>query len=182
MSTYFQLMDAYLGEGEAASRLGTCLAVAKRTMWRSCPPLVRFTAIGVEGSGHHVLERMDTSLCGGGNPAFHTCGGQYSFPSGLPWRQNADQAPLMPNCTNSFVRPYSKHVVLLRDPIDTAASALRRFWEYSSNDTFSREMEVHKAAWCAMSSCVEQLPCETMLILSYELLVAFPSAHIGPLA
>jgi len=88
----------------------------------------------------------------------------------------------MPDCHYLAVS-FSKHIVLLRDPIDAAASALRRFWRPQvEDDTLLREMDAQREGIRAISACVEHLPCESTLILSYELLLAFPDAHVAPLA
>jgi hypothetical protein len=165
-----------------------------------------FWTIGVEGAGHHMLMAMDTSLCPGSDSVFGGgCGGEWSFPFGMIWRAKDDRLPVNPSSPciihearkAAFIKqPTSKFIFLLRDPVDAAMSAMGRFWHarqlgdpayYHStrrfyNNTLMGELAATRLGWRKVAQCLDELPCDRSLILSYELLTLFPEAHAPRLA
>lgn len=194
MVNYFDLMRSYLG-GQSIStgvlHVQRCLMESEQRLWRACPSKSAFVTLGVEGSGHQMIHLLDSSLCGNmgynktvmGIVGYIGCGGQESFPKGFVWRSRGAEPLEMPQCHN-IEQAAPKYLVLLRDPVDTATSALGRFWDVEQHtvDNLARELRAHEQALCAMSKCSQSLPCERTLFLAYELLISFPEAHRLPLS
>ena len=173
-----------------------CLEAQARQPPRSLP-LGPFWTIGVEGSGHHLIEAMHPILCNGRGfrngstvavRGLKRCGGQSSFPSGSAWRQRAIISPdsKQKSCASLLAGGAdSKFIFVLRDPVDATISTLGRFWnhkEMRSNDTLIKELAAARMGWRHVAECLRALPCERSLILSYELLGLFPHAHAARLA
>ncbi len=255
---YFSLMDKLLqpptsptpGVAPFALR---ALRAAREDGWRGCRAGVPFLTVGLEGSGHHMLEGMDRSLCGGvsmrvayqeaarrrrgldahgpharldadgatasevarsnasapllSSPKRHVhgCGGQRSLPFAGAWRRNAsvgDVDGLSVDVLRLLPSPL-KFVLLLRDPVDSVASAMSRFWHCSRwrSDTPSREMGMALSSLLRMAEVADflgsdeasrlfgepaavgagaHMPCT--LVLSYEMLTRYPRLHAAPLA
>mmetsp|Transcript_6642 Transcript_6642/g.15402 ORF Transcript_6642/g.15402 Transcript_6642/m.15402 type:complete len:388 (-) Transcript_6642:204-1367(-) len=197
MADYYALMADYIRRDTPISR---CLEQRRR----GAPPLPlapdgSLISVGVEGSGHHLVEGINYSLCHSvpDRKGRSRCGLQQSFPSGWRWRASANVLPAeaMPvDCTPPPPAGVT-FLVLLRDPVDTFASAMGRHFqragqrptELSSgspavNDTFAKELEAHYEGWRRVSRCVQTIPCNRTWFLSYELLVKFPQAHAPTLA
>ena len=205
---YFRLAAAYWGSG---SRAATCLNEVRQHGW-SVEAKGAFVSLGLEGSGHHLVEQLSPSLCGHqhNRQYGYGCGGQYSYPfcgtcrwqSSIAWRinvtatvYNPDLASLAhtrrpyssPTAFPSFVgmklKPPGKFVVLVRDPVDTLSSALRRYWNATYEaDTLDRELTVFDESLHELSAQVDALPCSRTFFLAYELLTRFPQEHAAALA
>jgi len=146
-------------------------------------------SLGVEGSGHHTVERgFNDSFC-------HTdlarkrgvlggCGGQASFPEGVQWRMNASWPPS--RCMNASryctrqPPPETTFLVLLRAPVATFTSAVGRFLRQEKDDRLIAELEAHYQGWQQLDRCLQVLPCSRMWFLAYEPLLEAPRAH-GPM-
>ena len=122
-------------DASRGSRALVCLNESHANGWR-VPAQAAFVTLGLEGSGHHLLEQMRPSLCGnqkkcGGQLSFSYCGGCKDDPKHA-WRVFANASPANPDMA-SLVRQIApptsptagKFVVIVRDPLDAFCSALR---------------------------------------------------------
>uniref|UniRef100_A0A7S0NSV0 Sulfotransferase domain-containing protein n=1 Tax=Calcidiscus leptoporus TaxID=127549 RepID=A0A7S0NSV0_9EUKA len=189
MAEYYRLMADYV---PADSRVARCL----KSQQRATPPYPLsadgiLMAMGVEGSGHHVLERgINRSLCHAETSKYR-CGRQASFPAGFKWRKDStlDPAQFMPAKRYCTPRVPANHtfLVLLRNPVDTFSSAFGRFFPMAQyrqlgaaaeNDTLAHELDAHYQGWLEVATCTSKLPCNRMWFLAYELLFSAPRAHV----
>ena len=102
------------------------------------------------------------------------------MPFGSEWRKHDQTNPAIASCP-TFTNA-SKTLVLLRDPVDTMASTLSRFWRPSRVDTLMGELVAHLLGWRRFAECLKVLRCDSSLILSYELLSIFPDDHLSRIA
>ena len=138
---------------------GRCLRVQEAEGWAAKGASSSFKTAGVEGVGHHWLEGLDRSLCGGkrcgGQQSFSACGGCCKVSTtkdavayakapqrarrGHAWRCFSSDHPNYPKLSKT-----RHHVVLVRDVLATHESILRRFWKWDARpgggvDTLARE-------------------------------------------
>ena len=182
---YFALAGTYFRPG---SRAAQCVD-AQRAQPLALGGGSNFFTVGLEGSGHHLFETLDKSLCGG-----KPCGGQESYSvcgigcapfvnASLSWRVTPSATPIFPDAMGVKVaREYGdrqgvvKYIVLVRDPVDAFTSAARRFWQPNVVGSLQREFEVLNASMAVMDSQVQRLPCARTLFLGFEMI-----SRYGPL-
>lgn len=168
--------------------------------------------LGVEGTGHHMIETISPTMCkscpqsvciGKAQPrtSLSLCGGRASFPASHWHHKHMNHDELLQLdrklCDrllglNSASGRRAKFLVLLRDPLETLKSYLRRFWNGThvpsgpglklAPDPDMLLVEHYRLGWVHFDKCVRRVPCEHSLFLSYELLTAYPSWHMPPLA
>jgi len=193
---YAALMTAYFHSSRQPCRFASL-------DW-NLAPRSKFLTIGLEGSGHHLVEMMNRSLCGEHYltayeqtmerkkrldsrgyyrvPCFapHTCGQEEAFSMCGNWRfLGPDAAPIYPN-PRIYRSTFSKFVVLVRNPVDAFVSAIRRFYvpNFAEADTLGLEVQMWAEALIELQKQVEELPCDRTLFIAYELLVRFPAHHL----
>lgn len=152
----------------ANSSVLACLA--EQHEWQ---PASHFFIVGLEGSGHHLINSLGDEIAGPG------AGGRWSFPGGSKnsWRDTGE-----PGGNPRRVNPYKNYLILTRDPVDSLSSALNRFWHYSRSriDTLDTELGQLRLSLHAMNDFISRIPCERRFYLPYEFLVKEPhkSKHI----
>lgn len=156
---YFGMMRDYLSPH---SRALSCLKEQEES-GVDYPPLQPFLIVGLEGSGHHLINRLSPEIAG------DESGGRYSFPEGKVWRDK-DEIPEYPKKVSEDL----KHLILLRDPVDALTSALNRFWHYpkSNLDTLNHEINQLFYAFEMMENYVDQIPCRRRFYIPFEKLNA----------
>lgn len=170
---YFDLATKYWGAN--SGRASECLQYTRQYGWTFTGPSL--FNVGLEGSGHHMMLEMDSSLPPqghGGAVSFSscsTCKGPYA------WRLNASKESFNPYLNNTRT---GKFLVLLRDPVDSFHSALRRFWhpEQWPTDTFDKELDELNKSMALMERRLRWISCAKTVFISYELLTHFPDAHV----
>lgn len=175
------------------SRFAECLQ--KESAGSSSHVLRRgqFSTAGVEGTGHHLFEKMPPSLCptNSSTKLQRHCGGRAavvdSLPSGSGWRRSRTVVPKMVTCSQFLPLKTEKSLLLVRDPVEAFISALSRFWipkkvPGSVNDTLRGELAAEYEGWLRLEDCASQIPCESAVVISYELLLLFPSSFVPRLA
>jgi hypothetical protein len=190
LSEYSKLMTRWRRPG---SRFAECLQ--KEAAGSSGSYVLRrgqFLTAGVEGAGHHMFEAMPPSLC----PANisiqlqRRCGLQQSLPYGVTWRRSRTAVPKLAVCSQFLPPKTEKSLLLVRDPVDAFTSALSRFWRAKKvratgsavNDTLRGELAAEYEGWLRLEACASQMPCESAVLVSYELLLLFPSSIVPRLA
>uniref|UniRef100_A0A7S4FA32 Sulfotransferase domain-containing protein n=1 Tax=Chrysotila carterae TaxID=13221 RepID=A0A7S4FA32_CHRCT len=181
---YHNLMSSYI---QANSSIANCMQQQHQSHRTTQAPHTAFDILGAEGAGHHAISSMDGSyFCSiGFNKSISGgCSGSGSFPSFGNWRRGHNIPPtkFMTPCS-TILRQYDKYMVILRDPVDTFSSTLRRFWKLRhETDTLLGELQAHYEGWKHLSACVRQLPCDRTIFISYELLTSFPDTHASALS
>jgi hypothetical protein len=147
--------------------------------------------MGAEGSGHHAFNSLQA--CGPERNS--TCWNR-------SWKLSADEILRLSaqdaQCKETLAlaaNDDAKFIVLLRDPVDTFGSYLRRFWlapglggvvaagtGERKNVSIAQLLSEHHAGWAQMSACASALPCDRVLVIAFELLLAYPWQHQHHLA
>ena len=190
LSEYSKLMTRWRRPG---SRFAECLQ--KEAAGSSGSYVLRrgqFLTAGVEGAGHHMFEAMPPSLCPANSsiPLQRRCGLQQSLPYGVTWRRSRTAVPKLAVCSQFLPPKTEKSLLLVRDPVDAFTSALSRFWRAKKvratgspvNDTLRGELAAEYEGWLRLEACASQMPCESAVLVSYELLLLFPSSIVPRLA
>lgn len=212
---YFAVMEHLV---HSQSILARILSRSRNDHWSSCLPHKPFVTVGVEGVGHNTFRYLRKSWCStkkgsSKKPAagFGSCGTQRSFPSGFRWRwtRNEELARemLFSDMGNFGGQPNSsasksigngrnatghatcpKLVFMLRDPVASSISSMRRFWlpcSHFPQDTLLRELYAKEASLREVDNFVRQLDlsaCTCTLVLNYEAMTAQPGAFMAPFA
>lgn len=177
---YFELSRRYWSPD--SGRVIECLDHAHKHGWDFGNSLGDFYTVGLEGAGHHMMQSLPTSI-----PGNHGMLRSYSW-CGLCPTHTATAWRLYENATGrnddlSNVTA-SKFLVLIRDPVDSWISALRRFWHpgVHSHDTLDRELLELERSMRIMNAELQKVHCSNALYVSYELLTHFPEEHIPVMA
>lgn len=117
----------------------------------------KMMTLGLEGAGHHVLFGLGKN------------GGVASFPRGGAFRKNESLHGDNPNVKAG------KYLVIVRDPVDSFHSALRRFWRGSLDVEFR---ELNRSMFI-LSGVLRKIPCHLKLHVPFEWLVNFPEEAKG---
>ncbi|KAH8097346.1 hypothetical protein JL720_235 [Aureococcus anophagefferens] len=184
----------------ATTSAGRCLRVQEAEGWAAKGASSSFKTAGVEGVGHHWLEGLDRSLCGGkrcgGQQSFSACGGCCKVSTtkdavayakapqrarrGHAWRCFSSDKPNYPKRSKS-----RHHVVLVRDVLATHESILRRFWKWDARpgggvDTLAREETALGKAMAKLEG--HAFDCRRTLCLSFDHARRHPAAHAAAMA
>ena len=179
---------------------GRCLRVQEAEGWAAKGASSSFKTAGVEGVGHHWLEGLDRSLCGGkrcgGQQSFSACGGCCKVSTtkdavvyakapqrarrGHAWRCFTSDKPNYPKLSKT-----RHHVVLVRDVLATHESILRRFWKWDARpgggvDTLAREETALGKAMAKLEG--HAFDCRRTLYLSFDHARRHPAAHAAAMA
>ncbi len=181
---YWKLAQAYFGH---AGRARDCLAQQQARGWAEIGTKPTLLTLGVEGSGHHLIESMSPAIC---QPprSQRGCGGQASYPSLMQWRTTGELDETRDFPVRTLMKDMldagseSRFLVLTRDPLAAKMSALLRFGASPTATAFELEAKAMVQSLSLLAEDVEQLPCDRTLFVGYELLTAFPQEHRGALA
>ena len=175
--------------------------------YAQCKPDTAFTTIGLEGSGHHLFKALPRQLCSDATHTNRVCGNQDSYPFGMGWRLGEEPVTVSesmrrPISSGRTRQPLHKVLVLMRDMVDSTASALHRFWGKQSKitckrkglkfpcfslhpeDSLQAELDARIQAAMAMNADLNNLKVEDgcSLVINYDLLLRYPALHAMPLA
>lgn len=134
---------------------------------------LKFLTVGLESSGHHLVESLSSVL-----PGTHNIGGQESFPQNNCKRLNLDSAECNPALTMRHWKE-NKYLVILRSPLPQFKSVLSRFWHYG-NIVLSEMYDMWLSAASQMHIFVTGLIAmdKPIFVVVYENLLNNPAAHV----
>ena len=124
------------------SSVQSCLRaqMASPTPW---VPGRKFAMMGVEGSGHHLLQFLNKRV--NGLPTADAPAGFHSFPEFAPHHVDPPAKPWNPPC--KWLLAVGKFIVLLRDPLDSLTSGIA---SYHVNSTIEQMVAAHLTSYEAM--------------------------------
>ena len=162
--TYLKAMEEYFD--------GPALECIRRQQFDHWGALNLFETIGLEGVGHHVVESLPKDIAGtrkGKKP-----GGQDSFPYKRAWAKiqvNGDGEPLQKILNANF----AKFLILVRDPVDSWSSALRRYWHL---EKWPLDVELNQLNQSIFDvhDVVSKIPCHQKFYIPFEYLVREPAS------
>jgi len=160
---YYDAMYKYWSKESRATK---CLHEQQANRTRTLfAPKINFLTLGLEGAGHHLIMSLPESITG-----VKGAGHAYSYPYGVEWRKKKRKN------LGSFTKTkkglnfhkYNKVLILIRDPVDSWSSAIRRFWH--GKDSLQREFEMLKASIKSLDIAIENIDCAQRFYLPYEFL------------